>query len=95
MRLQIDRERYEVRLDGKRLDLTTLQFDILALLYEADGRVVSREQIMRKIYGWPRDVQRRIQTRTIDQHISRLRRALRKWTMIRTIRNRGFSIERS
>jgi DNA-binding response OmpR family regulator len=71
--LCLDPQNREARLDGKPLDLTRKQFDILALLFRFAGRPVARETIRQalwphsKLYKW---------SRTIDVHVQHLRAKL-------------------
>jgi DNA-binding response OmpR family regulator len=92
--IRIDRERFEVRVDGKVVNLSSVQFDIFVMICEADGRVVSRQDMMKKLWGWPKDVLNAIETRTVDQHISRLRRMLSKRPLIQTVPGRGYKLIR-
>jgi DNA-binding response OmpR family regulator len=55
------------------LALTRLEFDLLVALAERPGEVVSKEDLMRRVWGYSGRVTR---TRTVDSHTSRLRRAL-------------------
>lgn len=68
-RLDINAERYEVRKDGKSLDLTLREFELLKFLSERKGQVFSRETLLEKVWGYEYygDV------RTVDVTIRRLR----------------------
>ena len=68
-RLDINAERYEVRKDGKALDLTLREFELLKFLSERQGQVFSRETLLEKVWGYEYygDV------RTVDVTIRRLR----------------------
>ncbi len=68
--LVMDLDRYEVRRDGTTIDLTRVEFRLLQTLLEADGRVLTRDQLLDAVYG--RD-QSEVMDRTIDVHIGRLR----------------------
>jgi len=57
------------RLDGKPCDLTSHQFDLLVVLAQSPGRVLSRDQIMDSLKGHPLEAF----DRSIDVHISRIR----------------------
>ena len=94
--IEVDRERYEARIDGRRVNLTTLQCDILSLLVSANGKLVTREDMVKTVWGWPKTIQLRIHTRTIDQNISRIRKILKsRKPVIRCIRGRGYCIVRN
>ncbi|MDN3921862.1 response regulator [Roseateles violae] len=68
-RLEIDLAARLARLDGKACDLTSHQFDLLVVLAQSPGRVLSRDQIMDALKGHPLDAF----DRSIDVHISRIR----------------------
>ena len=82
----------EVFCDGKRVDLTTLEFDILELLMRSAGQAVSRDSLMSSMYNrkaTPFD-------RSIDMHVSHLRRKLEApRPLIKTIRGNGYQFCRS
>ncbi len=82
----------EVAADGRRVELTTLEFDILELLMRSAGRVLSRDALMEAIYN-------RKSTpfeRSIDMHISHLRRKLEQGrTLIKTVRGVGYQFCRT
>jgi DNA-binding response OmpR family regulator len=68
-RLEIDLAARVARLDGKLCELTSHQFDLLVVLAQSPGRVLSRDQIMDALKGHPLDAF----DRSIDVHISRIR----------------------
>jgi DNA-binding response OmpR family regulator len=68
--LIVDRERYEVTRDGVQVPLTAVEFRLLTTLLEADGRVLTRDQLLDAVYG---NDQADVLDRTIDVHIGRLR----------------------
>lgn len=68
-RLEIDLGARAARLDGKPCDLTGHQFDLLVVLAQSPGRVLSRDQIMDQLKGHPLEAF----DRSIDVHISRIR----------------------
>jgi DNA-binding response OmpR family regulator len=67
--LLIDRPRHRVTYRGKDLDLTVTEFKLVALLAERKGRVQSREQLLKDVWGYNSF----IDTRTVDTHMRRLR----------------------
>ncbi|HTS62419.1 MAG TPA: response regulator transcription factor [Candidatus Acidoferrales bacterium] len=73
--------------NGKPVDLTTFEFDILELLMRSSGKVLSRDSLMEKFYNrkaTPFD-------RSIDMHISHLRKKLENGEgLIKTIRGVGY-----
>jgi len=71
--LTIDTDRHEVRRGEQPLPLTSAEFRLLTALVAADGRVLSREQLLDSLYG---PAQGEALDRTIDVHIGRLREKL-------------------
>jgi two-component system, OmpR family, phosphate regulon response regulator OmpR len=71
-RLEIDLGAREARLAGQRCDLTSHQFELLAVLAQSAGRVLSRDQIMDALRGHPMEAF----DRSIDVHVSRIRAAI-------------------
>lgn len=68
-RLEIDRDAMEARLEGKRCNLTTYQFNLLNILSKGAGRVLSRDYLMNELQGEDMEAF----DRSIDVHISRIR----------------------
>jgi DNA-binding response OmpR family regulator len=68
--LVIDTERYEVRRGGALVPLTTVEFRLLVALVSADGRALTRDQLLDAVYGAD-DAD--VLDRTIDVHVGRLR----------------------
>ncbi len=68
-RLEIDLGARQARLDGGPCDLTSHQFDLLTVLAQSPGRVLSRDHIMDALKGHPLEAF----DRSIDVHISRIR----------------------
>ena len=90
--ISIDFERHEILVAGKPADLAPKDFAILKLLIEANGKVLSRDQLLQMIWGHEKDME--IATRTVDQHIARLRRKLRsERDRIVTVPNFGYQIK--
>lgn len=89
--LKIDREEREVYLRGFPLDISPMEFEILELMTAKMGRTLSREEILKKIWGIGGE-----DTRTVDVHISRLRKKLddgeKPHLAIRTLRGRGYRL---
>ncbi len=67
--LEIDRERYAVRIKGKEVRLSATEFKLLLYLAERKGRVFTREQLLDAVWG--NEVF--VEPRTVDVHIRRLR----------------------
>jgi DNA-binding response OmpR family regulator len=92
--LELDRGARSARLDGVELDLSRKEFDLLAELMRNAGRVVSREDLMSKVW----DVNWFGSTKTLDVHIGWLRRKLgddsNNPRYIETVRGVGFRFAR-
>jgi len=82
----------EVLVEGRRIELTTFEFDILEMLMRSAGRVLSRDRLMENFYNrkaTPFD-------RSIDMHISHLRKKIEHGdTIIKTIRGVGYQFCRT
>jgi len=70
--LSIDSGRHEVRVDDDPVELTSLEFQLLATMAEAPGRVFTRRQLIERVWGWDFYGDERL----VDVHIGNLRRAL-------------------
>lgn len=70
--LRIDRARFEASVDGSPVRLTKREFDLLWYLVSNRARVVTRDTILARLWGYDADVE----TRTVDVHIRSLRRKL-------------------
>jgi DNA-binding response OmpR family regulator len=91
--MEADFDRHEIRVKGKAAKLAPKEFEILRLLIEANGKVLSREHILERLWGHEKDME--IDTRTVDQHIARLRHKLgTESSRIATVTNFGYQIKR-
>lgn len=86
-RLQIDRGARSVSYDGEKLDLKGYTYDILLILLENMGRVVSREHINHEL---PRRM--RTSLRNVDTHIKDIRKAFDAADLIKCVRSVGYCI---
>jgi DNA-binding response OmpR family regulator len=68
--LVVDLDRHEATRDGRPIALTRVEFRLLHTILEADGRVLTRDQLLDAVYG--RD-QADVLDRTVDVHVGRLR----------------------
>ena len=83
----IDKNTHEVKVDGQTIDLTATEYKLLILFTEKIGRVLSREALLRDIWGYKND----IETRTVDMHVQRLRnKLLSSQNSIVTVRGFGY-----
>ena len=87
MSLEIDTEKYIVLKDGERLELPLKEFELLYLLSVSPGRVYSRKQIYNIIWG----ENSHSKERTVDVHISHLRKKIDK-NLIRNIIGVGYKL---
>jgi two-component system alkaline phosphatase synthesis response regulator PhoP len=67
--IEIDRERFEVRVGGQSVDLTPKEFELLATLVSTPGRVFRRDELLDLVWGQDGFVE----PRTVDVHMARLR----------------------
>ncbi|MBI4226862.1 MAG: response regulator transcription factor [Candidatus Omnitrophica bacterium] len=72
--LEADWERRLIKVKQKSATLTPKEFELLRVLVEARGRVLSRAQLLERVWGYEQAVE--IQSRTVDLHISQLRQKL-------------------
>ncbi|MBK8576546.1 MAG: response regulator transcription factor [Elusimicrobia bacterium] len=70
-KLTLQTEKYTLHLGKDLVTLTGKEFDLLKTLWIAQGKVLSREIIMERVWGIDRAAD--IDTRTVDQHVARLR----------------------
>jgi len=81
-----------VRVHNNRINLTTTEFKILEVLAEGNGRVFTRDQLLKKKRLWGDD--KLVYDRTIDVHIKNLREKLgTAGNMIKTVRSIGYKLE--
>ncbi|WP_419824755.1 response regulator transcription factor [Anoxybacterium hadale] len=90
--LVINTESHEVKLGGKTLELTLKEFDLLRVLAENRGRVMTRDQLLDKVWGFEYIGE----TRTVDVHVRYLRKKLgdedNEGKYIQTIRGMGYKM---
>jgi two-component system phosphate regulon response regulator PhoB len=88
--IELDRETRRVHRAGREINLGPTEFRLLEFLMQSPGRVYTREQLLDGVWG--RDVY--IDERTVDVHIGRLRKAVkrgREVDPIRTVRGSGYA----
>jgi len=87
--ISIDPARHEVRINGKQVHLTSLEFKLLRLLMQRRGRVQDRDRLLNEVWGY----ESVIDTRTVDTHVRRLREKLGKvGDAIETVRGFGYRL---
>jgi len=87
---KIDLVGYEVTADGKKLDLTYKEFELLRCLISSPGRVFTRSQLLKIVWGYDYIEG----ARTVDVHIRRLRSKLgiKYGSLIETVRHVGYRL---
>jgi len=87
--ISIDPARHEVRINGKRVRLTSIEFKLLQKLMQRRGRVQDRDRLLNEVWGY----ESVIDTRTVDTHVRRLREKLGKaGDAIETVRGFGYRL---
>ncbi len=88
--LTIDLGKYAVFVDGKKVDLTTIEFKILSILSSKTGWVFTRDKILNHLWG----NEKAVLDRTVDVHIKNLREKLGKAAkLVKNIRGVGYKLE--
>ena len=87
-RVVVDRSRRRASVDGRPVDLTAKEFDLLAVLAEEPGRVVARQELLSRIWDpvWHGT------GKTLDVHVSALRRKLGDPSLVETVRGVGYRL---
>lgn len=85
--IEIDFDKYTCTKDDELVNLTVKEFDIISLLFEKRGKVVTREDIIGKLWG----TDAYFETRTVDMHIKSLRQKLGE-DLIMTVRGIGYMV---
>ena len=86
----LDDERHEVTVNRNVIDLTFKEYELLKLLMQNAGIVMSRDVIMERVW----DTGFEGETRTVDMHIKTLRKKLgESGNLIKTVRNVGYVME--
>ncbi len=89
--ITLDPVSHRVHRDGQLLKLGPTEFRLLSTFLERPGRVFSREQLLDRVWG--RDIY--VDTRTVDVHVGRLRKALCAFggdDPLRTVRGAGYAL---
>lgn len=90
---EVNTQHRTVFLHGEELALTDKDFDLTLFLFQNQGRLLTREVLLERVWGLAKD----INTRTVDTHMSRLRRRLglnpENGFRIKTIYQRGYRLE--
>ena len=87
--IHIDVGARKVSVDENPVELTTVEFDLLKTLAENRGRVLSREQLLEKVWGGEYFGEMRV----VDVHLGHVRQKLRRDDLIATVRGVGYRFE--
>ena len=88
--IHIDKTAHQVSVDGKPVDLSYKEFELLRLFMAHPGTAFTREQLMERVWGTDYCGE----TRTVDMHIRTLRQKLGEYgEMIETVRGVGYRLE--
>jgi DNA-binding response OmpR family regulator len=72
--------------------LSSREFELLRILMQAEGKALSRDQLLEKLWGYDQSYD--IDTRTVDQHVARLRTKLgNEAKRVLTVKNVGYRLE--
>ena len=86
----LDRTAHEVTVDGKRVDLSFKEFELLAYFMENQGIALSREKILNSVWNYDYFGD----ARTIDTHVKKLRSKMKdKGEYIKTVWGMGYKFE--
>ncbi len=87
--LRLDVGARTVSVDDKTIELTTIEFDLLKVLAENRGRVVTREQLLEKVWGGEYFGEMRV----VDVHLGHVRQKIGRDDLVVTIRGIGYRFE--
>lgn len=89
--LYIDEAAYNAFIDGKMLEFTLKEFELLLYLYKNSGIVLTRDRLLDAVWGYDYYGD----NRTIDSHIARIRTKLGDWgvTHLKTVYGMGYKLE--
>lgn len=87
--ISLNKDKYEVRVNTKRVELTNKEFELLEYLLMNPNIVISREKLLEKVWGYDFEGE----SRTLDIHVSTLRKNLNEASKyIHTVRGVGYKI---
>ena len=88
--ITLDEGAHMATADGRLIDLTPREFELLACLMRHGGKVLSRDQLLREAWGW----EYLVETKTVDTHVKRLRDKLEAAgcdpALVETVRGYGY-----
>ena len=87
--LEVDPDRYHVYVDGREVHVSALEMRLLIHLFQAQGFVRSRKDLLTEVWGY----QPEVNSRTVDAHVKRLRDKLgAAGRLIETVRGLGYRL---
>ncbi len=90
--IELDITKHELRLKGKPVEITAKEFELLGVLMNSKGRVLTREVLLSKVWGYENSMN--IETRTVDMHIGQLRKKIGKEAKrIVTVKSVGYRFD--
>ncbi|MBE5933897.1 MAG: response regulator transcription factor [Lachnospiraceae bacterium] len=89
LNMEINFEEHSVRVDGEEVALKPMEFELLAVLAKNKNIAISREKLLRMVWG----VDYVGETRTVDVHIGQLRKKLGLSDNIKTVSKLGYRLE--
>lgn len=89
LNMEINFEEHSVRVDGEEVALKPMEFELLAVLAKNKNVAISREKLLRMVWG----VDYVGETRTVDVHIGQLRKKLGLSDNIKTVSKLGYRLE--
>jgi len=87
--ISIDTQKVQVFVDNEEITLTKNEYELFLLIAQANGNVVERNAIMKKVFGY----ENYILDRTIDTHIKNIRKKCNDKDIILTIRGKGYRLD--
>jgi two-component system response regulator VicR len=90
--LAVDAARHEVHWQGREVELTALEFDLLHTLARHAGQVLSREQLLAQVWGYDYYGDLRVVDAAIKRLRAKLRRAAPEVGLITTVRGVGYKL---
>src|SRR5262245_19844421 len=88
--LRIDFAERDVQVEGRRVDLTRVEFDLLAAIARRPGEAITRQWLVQNVLDPERDGNER----TLDVHVSRLRKKLGRAQLVETVWGIGYRLVR-
>jgi len=82
--IKIDTQKLTVSVSGKEVAFTRNEYDILLKILESDGKLVSRETLMKEVIGY----ENYVYDRTIDTHVKNIRKKIASPESILTVRGK-------